>query len=359
MPHKKGRARDVVPHREHRTSRRATKPPCLPLSGSAVPLQRTTTVSAVPEASEELLPLPLELWLRVARFGGVVELCRCETLGTSVCSAMVRHAGSLWEALCEAHFPSMSRSVRVSGGGSGGSPAILALSAPASPAALPASPGLGPIGGLTDDCPSLPEPALQASEGPPPIPDWKLLYARRWLRQRQWDLSRGRARSLSDSLGGLVPSAKACSACGEALSPSAGTFAWECASHPGDFLPRRSVPGRNLMHLDGGPASDCAPNAWSRAEVQQLQAFARAAWRSVGGSSGVRSHARNFRGGGHWAKGLGFKGWGSRGHWAEGLGARPRPGRLRDCVDGKVPCAWSCCGSEELISEGCEVGQHR
>jgi len=182
-----------------------------------------------------------------------------------------------------------------------------------------------------------------------------MLYARRLLKQRTWAAAKGRTRSLSDTADTqtVSQSGRICVACGERLATTASTSG--CVSHPGEFLPRASMPGRSLNHL--GEASTLAQ--WSRSELSQLQVLVKAAWRSVGGSSGVCRNARNYKGGGHWAKYLGFKGWGSRGHWAEGCGPRPGSKLIRDCIDGKIPCSWSCCGSEELISEGCNVGVHR
>mmetsp|Transcript_83726 Transcript_83726/g.240650 ORF Transcript_83726/g.240650 Transcript_83726/m.240650 type:complete len:375 (+) Transcript_83726:77-1201(+) len=374
MPHQKGRKGDTVPHREHRTSKRADAA-CIarPSSGIDMPKRLLSLEMGEAPSFEDRLPLPLELWMRVLGCSGPAELCRCDTLGRSVSIAMRRQEGELWECLCDLTFPSMMCSVR----SSSSSPAVRPASQPASPSVSAASPGRSPASGAfapqcarleEEDRLELPPSAIDdaaaaSSPAEPVASDWKLLYARRWQKQRKWDQARS-SRVCGDGLGAVAGSSKHCANCGELIGPSSG----ECAWHPGNFAPRSSVPGRTLAHL-GDDTYDVhgqrraldatAGSDWSRAELQQLQAFARAAWRSVGGTSGVQKWARNYRGGGHWAKGLGFKGWGSDGHWAKGLGARPGPGRLRECIDGHVPCAWSCCGSEDLISDGCALGRHR
>lgn len=250
MPHKKGRARDVVPHREHRSSKKAEKSP------SVSPLMAPTRANLVPLLDLDL-PLPAELWLRAMSYLEVVELCRCENATKAFWDILCKE-NALWQKLCHMNFPAMYSSVCAQPSG----------------------------------CPLLPGQQI----------DWKILLARRWQKQRQWRRTRE-----------------------EKVEKSEKDF----LMHPGDFLPLQ-------------------PADWSRAELQQLQGYARAACRSVGTS---REAIRGARGGGYWAKNLGFKGWGSKNHWAEGLGPRPGPGNLRLCIIGHVPCAWSCCGAQELISE--------
>ena len=292
MPHHKGRARDVVPHREHRTSKKAD---ANRLESPALgPVPSRTVVAFDLDGCAGNLPFPSDLWSRTMPYLGFADICKCEMTarGAWICLAK---ENELWQLLCSRHFPSMWQSV---------------VDNPSK-------------------CSFLLSPSLQKaelSEAPIASIDWKLLFARRLQKQLRWDQGHVRANSR-------------CVACGEALSAEPGASD-ECAVHMGDFLPLNSA-------------------VWSRAELQQLQSYAMAAWRSIGGTSALRRSARMYRGGGHWAKGLSFKGWGSQGHWAEGLGKRPGSLNLRACILGHVPCAWSCCGSDELISEGCQVAVHR
>lgn len=337
MPGHKGRARDTVPHKEHRTSKRASKNsstkacPLVPFARTAVKLDKF-------EFDEGSLLLPCELWIRVACCMEEFELCQCEMLAKGWQRMSIKYFNEIWQVLSEISFPAMCRSVRQVGSNSGAtSPVLGPLSAPPahSEVAAHGPDHLEPLETTPyDDQPSEKEHA--GSD----VLDWKMLFARRWQKQRIWETHRARTRSGSDGVEvSTTFSGRKCVACGE-LFTNAAANREECSAHSGDFLPR------DLSN-------------WNRAELRQLQAYVRAASRSVGGPSNVRNNLRNWRGGGHWAKGLSFKGWGSRGHWAEGLGARPGPGVLRDCIDGKVPCMWCCCGSQELISEGCVQGPHK
>ena len=244
------------------------------------------------------LPFPRELWSRMASYLGFADLCSCEMSARCVWDSLTKE-NNLWQVLCSLHFPAMCQSVVDN-----------------------------PV-----KCSFLLSPDLQKPTPETPLAciDWKMLFARRWQKQLHWE---GRTRLGSGQAGRT----SRCTACGESLREERAPN--ECAVHPGEFLPLNT-------------------DAWSRAEIQQLQSYALAAWRSIGGTSAIRRSARMYRGGGHWAKGLTFKGWGSQGHWAEGLGTRPGSLNLRACIVGHVPCTWSCCGSDELISEGCQTGCHR
>ena len=314
MPHKKGRARDVVPHREHRTSKKATGKSNSPL------IEPTRAALVVVRFDLDSLPLPAELWLRTMSCLDVMEVCRCENSSKALWDTLNRE-NTIWQKLCILHFPSMYSSVCTN------------------PLGCPILSNVSSLQlGLQDQpMESHESPCCEETEmlQPPSAAqtlaiDWKMLFARRWQKQRKWE--RGRCKTQTSTA-----VTKRCTSCGE-LCDESGEM--DCAIHPGDFLPRQT--------------SD-----WSRVELQQLQSYARAAWRSIGGCTAIQRSARVYRGGGYWAKGLGFKGWGSKGHWAEGLGARPGPGNLRLCIIGHVPCTWSCCGAEDLISEGCLLGQHR
>ena len=250
-------------------------------------------------------PFPSDLWSRMMPYLGFADLCNCEKAARLVWSSLAKQ-NDLWQLLCQRHFPAMCQSV---------------VDNPTS-------------------CSFLLSPWLQAANASDASEtttlariDWKMLFARRWQKQLSWD--HGRARAPPHGQAGRAR----CAACGETFRND-GRTSDECAVHLGEFLPLNAA-------------------GWSRAELQQLQAYALAAWRSIGGTSAVRRSARMYRGGGHWAKGLSFKGWGSEGHWAVGLGTRPGSLNLRACIVGHVPCAWSCCGSDVLISEGCHVAQHR
>ena len=324
MPHKKGRARDVVPHREHRSSKKAEPGSRPSLSPLIVPARATLEMV---DFQLEDLPLPAELWLKAMTYLDVVEVCRCENTSKALWGNLNRE-NSLWQKLCALHFPAMYSSVSEN------------------PQGCPL------LSKNSNILPVLPESQKEPFEETVPPEafevaiDWKMLFARRCLKQRRWKVLEQRSRP-SQSF-----SSKRCTACGEVYEEegSVGTNGSNglnglerlesCAIHPGDFLPIQ-------------------PADWSRVELQQLQSYARAAWRSIGGTSAIQRSARVYRGGGYWAKGLAFKGWGSKGHWAEGLGARPGPGNLRLCIIGHVPCKWSCCGAEDLISEGCLLGPHR
>lgn len=306
MPHKKGRARDVVPHREHRTSKKA-------VGGSSFsPLIAPTRASIAWALDRDFeldrdLPLPAELWLRALTCLDVLEVCHCEKASKALWGNLTRES-SLWQKLCTLHFPSMYSSVC------------------ANPLGCPLLSNL-PTDAQADETPD-------ETEGlPTPVAiDWKMLFARRWQKQRKWERDRsGRPAALA---------ARRCLACGELCEGNEDSEG--CVIHPGDWLPLRPDDWN-----------------WTRVELQQLQSYARAAWRSLGGNAAIQRSARVYRGGGYWAKGLGFKGWGSKGHWAEGLGARPGPGNLRICIIGHIPCRWACCGAEDLISEGCASGPHR
>lgn len=315
-PHKKGRARDVVPHREHRTSKKA-------IGKSNSPLIAPARAGLVVALDLDSLPLPAELWLRTMACLDVMEICCCENSSKALWDVLNRE-NTLWQKLCTLHFPSMYSSVCTNPMG---------------------CPVLSNISNIPMDLSGKPAADMALCEGPgpdmqklPPVAaqveaiDWKMLFARRWQKQRKWE--RDRCRTQSSMSNGVT---RRCTACGELCEDETES---DCAVHPGDFLPRQ--------------AAD-----WSRVELQQLQSYARAAWRSIGGTTAIQRSARVYRGGGYWAKGIGFKGWGSKGHWAEGLGARPGPGNLRLCIIGHVPCTWTCCGAEDLISEGCLLGQHR
>ncbi|CAJ1389196.1 unnamed protein product [Effrenium voratum] len=266
MPHKKGRARDVVPHREHPASKKA--------SAAKGPEPFPAPKRATLEVAMELgWKLPAELWLR----------------------QMMQKEQTLWQKLCNLHFPSMYLSV----------------------------------------CGA----ALESTQ--PESTDWKMLFARRWQKQRLWDRRRTFCTAFAR-----------CVLCGE-LGEEGKDGEASCHSHPGDFLPRADD------FATGATAGAPTSGDWTRAELQQLQTYARAAWRSIGNATIRSAGTARFRGGGYWAKGLGFKGWGSKGHWAEGLGARPGNLNLRLAIDGHVPCAWACCGANELITEGCTKGAHR
>eukprot|EP00929_Paragymnodinium_shiwhaense_P091895 TRINITY_DN51778_c0_g1_i1.p1 TRINITY_DN51778_c0_g1~~TRINITY_DN51778_c0_g1_i1.p1 ORF type:complete len:387 (+),score=23.40 TRINITY_DN51778_c0_g1_i1:76-1161(+) len=357
-----GRSRDTVPQKWNRKPKKYV-PPDTDTSPAMIAAKANAAAKAICRArlssdveGKRDIPLPLagELWLRMKTFAGVKELCRAETVSRTFRLFLIEHEASLWEPFCKCDFPSMWSSLRGSS-----SPSQLPChktSAYMSPISLPSPLQSESAASGYVDCFTLPPATLQDDEGSSPAAmEWKLCYARRTLKQRAWDAARGRTRtqsSASESSNAPVGNARICASCGERFG---GTEVTECLHHLGEFLPRASQPGRSLDHLD-----DVAPAAaWSRPEVAQLQTLVRAAWRSAGGSTGVRNNARNFRGGGHWAKYMGFKGWGSRGHWAEGCGPRPGSSLVRDCIDGKVPCAWTCCGSEELISEGCQAGAHR
>jgi len=366
MPHKKGRARNTVPQQYNKATRKAQRPaadsrPTTPQISWTCP-----AYSSILHGDPETLPLPPELWLRVADFANAWELCRGEEVNRAARQAVLDGSVAVWESLCQLEFHSMWCSVRQSGSLSNPtSPEKHFLS---SPLQLPSSPGLMPELILPPASEDVGDKLLDAS-GPSSVTpmtvqhDWKRLYARRWLKQLEWDVARGRARSSSDassaslSTSGQGGNRRICAACGERFTP-VGTpdpSSRECLFHHGEFLPRCSLPGRSLDHLD----TRSTFSEWSVAELQQLQVLVRAAWRSVGGAAGVALYARNYRGGGHWAKHLGFKGWGSRGHWAEGCGPRPGSHLIRECVNGHIPCAWSCCGAEDLISQGCSAGVHK
>ena len=318
-PHKKGRARDVVPHREHRTSKKATGKSNSPL------IAPTRAALVVVSLDLDSLPLPADLWLRTMACLDVTEICRCENSSKALWETLNRE-NTLWQKLCTVHFPSMYSSVCLN---PIGCPILSSVSN--IPMELPGKPIVengfseAPDADILD---KLPPNAPEVS-----VIDWKMLFARRWQKQRKWERDRCKTQSSATGV------SRRCTACGELCEDEKGADG-DCAIHPGDFLPRH-------------------PADWSRVELQQLQGYARAAWRSIGGSSAIQRSARVYRGGGYWAKGLGFKGWGSKGHWAEGLGARPGPGNLRLCIIGHVPCTWSCCGAEDLISEGCLLGAHR
>lgn len=361
MPYK-GRARNTVPQKWDRKPRKYV-PPENDTSASRVAAKANAAAKAICRAElssdfegqrDFLLPLPAEVWLRMNMFAGVMELCRAEIVSRTFRLFLLEHEASLWEPFCKCDFPSMWSSL--TGSGSPYQVPCHKSSPYMSPISLP-SPlqSESTASGYVDSLTLPPATLLQDEESGPAKLEWKLCYARRALKQRAWDAARGRSRtqsSASESSNSLVGSTRICTFCGERFG---GTEVTECFYHNGEFLPRTAQPGRSLDHLgDVAPAA-----AWSRPEVAQLQTLVRAAWRSAGGSTGVRNNARNFRGGGHWAKYMGFKGWGSRGHWAEGCGPRPGSSLIRDCIDGKVPCAWTCCGSEELISEGCRAGAHQ
>eukprot|EP00931_Biecheleriopsis_adriatica_P121189 TRINITY_DN96278_c0_g1_i1.p1 TRINITY_DN96278_c0_g1~~TRINITY_DN96278_c0_g1_i1.p1 ORF type:complete len:369 (-),score=47.25 TRINITY_DN96278_c0_g1_i1:13-1119(-) len=368
MPHQKGRARNTVPQKFDRKHKKFV--PSQAETGSAVAaaanaaakcVYRSRLLSDVDQNHDGTLPLPAELWVRVELFAGALELCRAEALSRASRCLLLEHEGTLWEPLCHLDFPSMWNSVKKCNSQPSTPVQCPNLLSPApllSPLSMPSSSPRA-----LEGIPSLPPPKTTASEqevypklateypgdheGGDVSLEWKLCYARRFLKQRAWDAMRGRTRSSSSTSEGseaLPNSSRLCTSCGERFGGATST---ECRFHPGEFLPTS--------------ASDdaAAVPIWSRAELSQLQALVRAAWRAAGGSTGVRRNARNYKGGGHWAKYMGFKGWGSRGHWAEGCGPRPGSSLLRACIDGKVPCSWSCCGSEVLISEGCNQGAHR
>lgn len=358
---KAGRARNTVPQQYDRQPRKAQpKSKTSPDTDLTHLLSRAQIVAQTGLGDEDSLPLPLELWFRVAHFASPLELCHAEILNRAGRHALLRDQRrlTLWSRLCELDFPSMWSCVSQSETSScSGTPLQTPLTSPTL-TAVSAEPHVeldrappGDAGGCSTFW-SLPCAAVR--DGSCLVLDWKVLYTRRFLKQRVW-AARARARTSSGISDGQDASAsgRMCIACGEHFMSSPSVT--QCVSHPGEFLPRQSLPGRTLEHL--GEVSTLSQ--WGRAELNQLQVFVKAAWRSAGGSSGVCRNARNFRGGGHWAKYMGFKGWGSRGHWAEGCGPRPGSRLLRDCIDGKIPCAWSCCGSEELISRGCAVSEHR
>lgn len=364
----KGRARNTVPQQYDRQPRKAQPKP---KNDNAVDfaklLEHAQHVCQIEPGDENSLPLPVELWLRVAHFGHASALCRSEIVNRAGRQVLLQddNKHAMWERLCELEFTSMWRSFAPSEPSSrSGTPLLAPQISPllSSSCTEPAT-GLDALG-ATDTgenvdsvlpCPALPQDYTSSLH----MVNWKQLYARRFLKQCMWDAARARTRT-SSSLGDGQDAAsnagggRLCAACGERFQPGAASRT-ECISHPGEFLPRRCTLGRSLEHL----SENSTLQQWNRSELSQLQVFVRAAWRSAGGSTGVCHNARNFRGGGHWAKYMGFKGWGSRGHWAEGCGPRPGSKLLRDCIDGKIPCAWSCCGSEELISRGCVVSVHR
>jgi len=360
MPQKKGRARNTVPQQYDRSSKKAARPCKTTPVYEFDPTCRVLPSSLSSPDDEESLPLPSDVWLRIVTFVSPSELCRTEILNKiSKCILFLEEA-CIWESFCHLDFPSMWASVK-SHKPDSVPPRSNDIVAPYLPSSRDVDEKLGastkstvPVDVVIGE--NLNLHVLQNSHQTATssiTPDWKLLYIRRCLKQRAWDSTRGRSRSSSEventkptSLG------RVCLACGERLASLKDSA---CISHPGEFLPRTSIPGRSLEHLELSSTS----REWSKAELTQLQQLVRAAWRSAGGSSGVCCHARNYRGGGHWAKHMSFKGWGSRGHWAEGCGPRPGSALLRDCIDGKIACSWSCCGSEELISRGCTEGVHR
>lgn len=367
MPRQKGRARDTVPQQFDRKHKKFV-PPKSDTSSSAVAAAAIAASKAFCRAQlasdggsgqDEALSVLSEVWLCIVQFAGVSEVCIAETLSKAMRRLLLEHEASLWEPLCRSAFPSMWNSLKESGtcstfGTPHRYPCPGKPSPHISPMRLPAPSPLQIIEAGLGDCSTRPPAeSWRDDELGPATHDWKLCYVRRLLKQRAWDAMRGRTRSLSSTSedSGSTVNSRVCSCCGERFG---GIDLTECIFHPGDFLPKSATLGRASNRNVVSAGSD-----WSRAELAQLQNLVRAAWRSAGGSTGVRRNARNYRGGGHWAKYMGFKGWGSRGHWAEGCGPRPGPSLLRDCIDGKVPCAWSCCGSEELISEGCRVSSHR
>ena len=149
---------------------------------------------------------------------------------------------TIWQKLCILHFPSMYSSVCTD------------------PLGCPILSNVSSLQlGLQDQ--PMESPCFEETEilQPPSAAqtlaiDWKMLFARRWQKQRKWE--RGRCKTQTSTA-----VTKRCTSCGE-LCDESGEM--DCAIHPGDFLPRQT--------------SD-----WSRVELQQLQSYARAAWRSIGG----------------------------------------------------------------------------
>lgn len=333
MP-QKGRARDTVPQRVlHKTSRRSAggvspstspilRPSCGP--GGCAPLELG------PEADDSCMPWPAELLCDVGRFFGFVELLSCEALARAARRALTTCAAAhFWERLCQLHFPAMCRSVHAGGSSHGSSPALGPHSPPTSPtlAPFPATAGdADPIFelevtevsslGAQQEAPTLSsvmsrgDPAGGSLPSDPPAANWKLLFAQRYAKQRRWDLAKRRG----------------------------GSEGFGAVGHSGDFLPQDR-------------------SGWSAAELKSLRSFVSAAWRDFGGVAALQNyrHVRRYQKGGFWPQECGFRGWGSHGHWAEGLGKRPA-GVLRECLDGQIHCAWSCCGADMLIGESCRAG---
>lgn len=339
---RKGRARDCVPQRIlHKSTRRAAggaspavSPALCPGFGAALQCAPLELGSA---ADGSTLPWPAEILCDVGRFFGFVELSRCEALARAARRALTCRAMSLiWERLCLLHFPTMCHSVNA-GGSQGSSPSCGPQSPPFDPHSPQLSPTLAPIAE-----PSIGDTAtldLEVAKGsttgahqvefipscvPPrrdfaeesssfssldgrPEANWKFLFAKRYVKQRRWDLAK--RRGSSEVVGGI--------------------------GHPGDFLPQI-----------------CA--GWSAADLRALKAFVAAAWKDFGGVAALQNYGRvrRYQKGGFWPQECGFRGWGSHGHWAEGLGKRPA-GILRECLDGKIHCAWSCCGMDTLICDDC------
>ena len=166
---------------------------------------------------------------------------------------------TIWQKLCILHFPSMYSSVCTN------------------PLGCPILSNVSSLQlGLQDQ--PMESPCCEETEmlQPPSAAqtlaiDWKMLFARRWQKQRKWE--RGRCKTQTSTA-----VTKRCTSCGE-LCDESGEM--DCAIHPGDFLPRQT--------------SD-----WSRVELQQLQSYARAAWRSIGGCTAIQRSARVYRGGGYW-----------------------------------------------------------
>lgn len=218
MPHHKGRARDVVPHREHRSSKKAgqNKPESPALSYA---LSRAVIAFDL-DSFAGVAPFPNELWSRVASHLGFVELCSCEMTAKCVWSSLAKET-CLWQLLCALHFPAMAQSVVQN-----------------------------PVKSSFLLSPSLRKPQEETQLAGI---DWKMLFARRWQKQLRWE-GRG-ARASHDRV-------SRCAACGETLRDERA--ADECSVHSGDFLPLNTA-------------------TWNRAELQQLQMYAHAAWRSIGG----------------------------------------------------------------------------
>ena len=233
-PHKKGRARDVVPHREHRTSKKATGKSNSPL------IAPTRAALVVVSLDLDSLPLPADLWLRTMACLDVTEICRCENSSKALWETLNRE-NTLWQKLCTVHFPSMYSSVCLN---PIGCPTLSSVSN--IPMELPGKPIVengfseAPDADILD---KLPPNAPEVS-----VIDWKMLFARRWQKQRKWERDRCKTQSSATGV------SRRCTACGELCEDEKGADG-DCAIHPGDFLPRH-------------------PADWSRVELQQLQGYA-------------------------------------------------------------------------------------